>query len=168
MACKPKLSNVFTRGLIPTRTNRKVPRIWTLIGAASFFLLGLGLAHAQNTYTVTTTSGNSRDGCTGSSPTFECADLLDAIGAASAGDTINFSVSKTIEISNNVGIGNSLLTIDGTGQSITISGGAANYNGGAFVVNGGATLNLNALTFSNSNFWETLVRRAARSTVTAR
>src|ERR1019366_1460410 len=88
--------------------------------------------------------------------------LRDAITAANTGvavngcaagtgtDTIIFSVSGTITIGTTLpAIANTSpgsLTIDGTGQSITVSG-ASLY--GVLVVNTGATLNLNDLTIAD-------------------
>src|ERR1035437_7396101 len=70
--------------------------------------------------------------------------------AGSGTDTIIFSVSGTITIGSTLpAIANTSpgsLTIDGTGQSITVSG-ASLY--GVLVVNTGATLNLNDLTIAD-------------------
>jgi CSLREA domain-containing protein len=69
---------------------------------------------------------------------------------ATGTDTVNFSVSGTIVLGSNLaGITNSLpnsLTIDGTGQTITIYGGNA-YR--FLSINQGATVNLNDLTIAN-------------------
>ena len=59
--------------------------------------------------------------------------LVDVINAASAGDTITFSCSSTITLSSTITIGKNLI-IDGSGQSVTISGGDAV---GVFIVNSG-------------------------------
>jgi predicted outer membrane repeat protein len=64
-------------------------------------------------------------------------------------DTINFSVSGTITLGTN-GLPEiqNTLTIDGSGQTITIDG-ASLYN--VLVMNSGATLALNKLTIANGN-----------------
>src|SRR4051794_31159673 len=58
-------------------------------------------------------------------------------------DTITFSVSGTIVLASTLPAINDDLTIDGTGQSVTVSGNNAVQ---VIAVNGGKTLNLNALT----------------------
>ena len=71
--------------------------------------------------------------------------------ASSADDTITFSVSGTITLSStlpNIVAGQGTLTIDGTGQSITISG---NNNVRVMSVNSGANLTLRNLTIANGN-----------------
>jgi CSLREA domain-containing protein len=66
--------------------------------------------------------------------------------AGSGTDTISFSVSGTIVVSPTLPSINDDLTIDGSGQSITVSG---NHAVRVLVVNGGKTLSLNALTIAN-------------------
>ncbi|HEY5838462.1 MAG TPA: right-handed parallel beta-helix repeat-containing protein [Pyrinomonadaceae bacterium] len=89
--------------------------------------------------------GNTNDGGAGS--------LRQAIGAANANpgnDTITFSVSGTIMVTSTlpqIVSGMGTLTIDGSGQSITIS---RNNSVQVMVVNGGANLALLNLTISNS------------------
>jgi hypothetical protein len=61
-------------------------------------------------------------------------------------DTITFDVSGTIVLASTLPAVDDELTIDGTGQSITISGNKAVR---VIVVNSGTTLNLNALTIAN-------------------
>ena len=69
--------------------------------------------------------------------------------AAGAGtDTINFSVSGTITLGSGLPAIVNTLTIDGTGQTVTIDG-AKLY--GVLVVNSGATLNLNDLTIADAS-----------------
>src|SRR5208337_2262364 len=69
--------------------------------------------------------------------------------AGTGTDTINFSVSGTITL---VGSGlpeiQNTLTIDGTGQEITVDG-ANSFQ--VLVVNAGATLNVNGLTIAHGN-----------------
>jgi predicted outer membrane repeat protein len=71
--------------------------------------------------------------------------ILDANVIAGA-DTITFGVSGTITLASTLPAIVDELTIDGTGQSITISGNSAAR---VMVVNPGKTLNLNALTIAN-------------------
>src|SRR5438309_894854 len=71
--------------------------------------------------------------------------------AGSGADTISFSLSGTIVLSATLGTLpaiNDDLTVDGSGQSITISG---NHAVRVMVVNGGKTLSLNALTIANGS-----------------
>jgi hypothetical protein len=71
--------------------------------------------------------------------------ILDANGIVGA-DTITFTVSGTIRLASTLPAINDELTIDGTGQSITISG---ENTVRVIAVNRGKTLNLNALTVMN-------------------
>jgi hypothetical protein len=71
--------------------------------------------------------------------------ILDANTIAGA-DTITFSVSGTITLASTLPAIGDELTIDGTGQSITISGNNAVQ---VMVANSGTTLNLNTLTIAN-------------------
>jgi predicted outer membrane repeat protein len=71
--------------------------------------------------------------------------ILDANVIAGA-DTITFGLSGTIVLASTLPPIADELTIDGTGQSITISG---NNTVQVMVINGGRTLNLNALTIAN-------------------
>ena len=68
--------------------------------------------------------------------------------AASSGDTINFSVSGTIKLGSTLPAIAIQLTIDGSGQSITVDG-AHSFQ--IFSVNSGATLNLQFLTLENGS-----------------
>src|SRR5262245_18855049 len=75
--------------------------------------------------------------------------LRQAIGLAnvtSGADTITFGVSGTIVLASTLPAIADDLAIDGTGQSITISGNNAVQ---VITVNSGATLNLNTLTIAN-------------------
>ena len=59
-----------------------------------------------------------------SAPSGAAGRLVDVINAATWNDTINFSCSGTITLSSTITLAKNL-TIDGTGQSVTISGGGA-------------------------------------------
>jgi hypothetical protein len=101
----------------------------------AFALLGLPAmpAHAAS-FTVTNTNDSGPDSLRQA--------ILDANGTTGA-DTITFTLSGTITLASTLPAINDELTIDGTGQSITISGNNAVR---VMVVNSGKTLNLNALT----------------------
>ncbi len=71
--------------------------------------------------------------------------LVEKITAASSGDTINFSCSGTITLAATMTIAKNL-TIDGTGQTVTISGGNAVR---VLIVNTGVSLTLNNLAIAN-------------------
>ena len=67
-----------------------------------------------------------------SAPSGATGRLVDVINAASAGDTITFSCSGTIRLGATLALDKNL-TIDGSGQAVTISGDAV----GVFIVNSG-------------------------------
>jgi alpha-tubulin suppressor-like RCC1 family protein len=90
------------------------------------------VAHAM-TYTVT----NPNDSGSGS--------LRQAVLDAQSGDTIMFNISGTIPLMSPITLTNSV-TIDGTGQSVTISGGGSVQ---VFVVNSGVTAALQNLTIAS-------------------
>jgi hypothetical protein len=72
-------------------------------------------------------------------------ELRDAMNKAASGDTIGFSVSGTLNLGSTLPIITKSLMIDGTGQSVTISGtGSIQF----IQVNSGGTLWLNLLTIS--------------------
>jgi len=73
--------------------------------------------------------------------------LVDEITAASSGDTINFSCSGTITLAATITIAKNL-TMDGTGQTVTISGNNAVR---VMQVSGGTALTLNNLTIANGS-----------------
>ena len=73
--------------------------------------------------------------------------LVDQITAAAAGDTINFSCSGTITLAATIAIAKNL-TIDGTGRTVTISGGDLVR---VLFVDSGASLTLNNLTIANGS-----------------
>jgi len=120
-------------------------------------LLGFGVAQAavllQYTYTVTTTNDDASPAvCTGTAPNFNCATLRDAIAAANAAEvsaTIDFSISGTILLTSTLPAiqPSTSLIIDGTGQSITISGGGSKE---VMFIDWGA-VTLNALTIANGH-----------------
>ena len=97
------------------------------------FLMMSGLARAA-TLTVT----NTLDSGAGS--------LRAQILAAASGDTINFSVSGTITLASSLPAIAISLTIDGSGQAITVDG-ATSFQ--ILSVNSGATLNLRNLTIAH-------------------
>jgi len=73
---------------------------------------------------------------------------VNGCAAGTGNDTINFTVSGTITLGSTLpGIANTL-TIDGTGQTVTVSG---NSLFGILVVNPGATLNLQFLTLTDGS-----------------
>lgn len=92
-------------------------------------------AAAEQTLTVTDCSGESGSGQIGS-----------VLASASAGDTINFSCSGTIPITSTLVIGTNNLTLDGSGQSVTLDGGSSTQ---VLSVQSGITFTLNALTIAH-------------------
>ena len=68
--------------------------------------------------------------------------------AGTGTDTINFSVSGTITLGSTLPDIANILTIDGSGHNVTVSG-ASLY--GILVVNSGATLTLNDLTIADAS-----------------
>jgi len=75
--------------------------------------------------------------------------LVDVITAASAGDTITFSCSGTITLSSTITLDKNLI-IDGSGQTVSISGGDTV---GVFVVNSGMSVTLSHLTIAHGYNW---------------
>ena len=71
--------------------------------------------------------------------------LVEVITAAAAGDTVVFSCSGTITLTSTLAIAKNI-GIDGTGQSVTISGGNTVR---VFTVNAGVTFKLQNLTVAN-------------------
>ena len=69
--------------------------------------------------------------------------------AGTGSDTISFSVSGTISLGSVLPAVQNTLTIDGSGQSVTVDAGAMF---GVFNVDLGATFNVNNLTIANGNF----------------
>jgi len=113
-----------------------------LVGALAAGLFAtVRTAHA--TGWVVNTLGDATNGSCASTCT-----LRDAMTLAASGDTITFSVSGTIMLGSTLPTVSKVLTIDGTGQSVTISG---NNSVQIIVVNSGGTLSLNAMTLSNGN-----------------
>ena len=103
-------------------------------------LLCAVVASLQNIHAATITVTNTNDGGPGS--------LRQALTDAIADDTINFSVSGTILLASTLPDINITLTIDATGQNITISG---NNSVQVMRVNTGATLTLEGLTIVHGN-----------------
>jgi hypothetical protein len=89
---------------------------------------------AAATLTVTDCSGQTGPGRIGT-----------VIGSATAGDTITFSCSGSIPISSTLTISQNL-TLDGSGQSVTLDGG---NSVGVLLVNSGVSFALNALTIAH-------------------
>ncbi len=128
---------------------------WTVILASlalMFSAIGVTPAHAATTRTVSDCSA----------PSGAADRLVEQINAAIADDTINFSCSGTITLAATITIGKKL-TIDGTGQTVTISGGNL-----VQVLRVNAALTLNNLTIADGknssgpgggifNNWFTLV-----------
>ncbi len=109
--------------------------------ALSFLLVTMaGLAGAA-TLTVTNTTDPA-------SPVAGDGSLRGEILAASTGDVIDFSVSGTITLGGSLPAIAINLTIDGSGQSITVNG-AHSFQ--IFSVNSGATLDLQFLTLQNGS-----------------
>jgi CSLREA domain-containing protein len=108
-------------------------------------LLSLLLSLAGGAMAVTPAQADAHTVSDCSSPSGNANRLVDQIAAAASGDTINFSCSAIISLAARITIPNNL-TIDGTGQAVTISGGNAVA---MFLVNSGTSLTLNQLTFVN-------------------
>jgi CSLREA domain-containing protein len=155
---------------MPTMKKTTMLRQLTLLGAALTLLLGFGVAQAT-TYTVTTTADSSDGACTSSLCSLR--DAITAANADTAADTINFNIPSgatgcvgtacTITLNSTLPSALGSLTLDGTGQSITISGNnlfQVENNNGTLTVNaltivnafGGAIFNNGTLTVTNSTF----------------
>src|ERR1039457_3302006 len=113
--------------------------------------------HAStNTITVNNTTDPASTSGNGFCTLREAIDNANAKSDTTAGDcaagtgtdTINFSVSGTIMLGSGLPAIVNTLTIDGTGQTVTIDG-AKLY--GVLVVNSGATLTLNDLTIAHGS-----------------
>src|SRR6202167_4658809 len=125
-----------------------------LIALPLLFLAMPGLASAA-TITVDTLSPTSVSGHCNLSDAISAANGKTGVQGCAAGtgtDTIEFSVTGTITLTSSLpAITNTSpnsLTIDGSGQSITIDG-AHSFQ--IFIVNSGATLNLQFLTLEDGN-----------------
>ncbi len=109
-----------------------------LLSALSVVVAGVSHhahAAADATLTVTDCSGETGPGRIGT-----------VISSASAGDTITFSCSGTIPITSTLSISTNNLTLDGSGQTVTLDGGSSTQ---VLSVNSGVTFTLNALTIAN-------------------
>ena len=114
---------------------------------SALVMVGLlfGLTHTRPAHaaTLTVSDCSASSGAPGR--------LREVIGVAGAGDTVVFSCSGTITLADTLGIGKDL-TLDGAGQSVTISGG---NDVRVFDVSAITTFNLQNLTvangFANSN-----------------
>src|SRR5579859_6205213 len=126
-------------------------------------------AHAATTWTVTTNGDSNGGACTPAN----CDTLRDAMINAASGDTVVFGISgTTITLSAPLPNVTTTLTIDGTGQNVTISGNnrvevlnvanngkmtlkgltVANGNSAGGTVGGGLANNGGTVTISNSIF----------------
>jgi hypothetical protein len=105
-------------------------------GLISSIMLSSSIAHAATTLTVSNCSDNSQ----------LQADVNQANGD-NAGDTINFSCSGDIKLSQTLYISGSM-TLDGSGQSVTLDGTNSLQ---VLNVNGGVNVTLNALTIANGS-----------------
>jgi hypothetical protein len=122
-------------------------RVCVRLGLGLALLVGLCVvvagvslhAHAAPaaTLTVTDCSGETGPGRIGT-----------VISSASAGDTITFSCSGTIPITSTLVIGTNNLTLDGSGQTVTLDGGSSTR---VLSVNSGVTFTLKALTIAHGS-----------------
>ena len=80
-----------------------------------------------------------------SAPSGAAGRLAEVVAGAAAGDTVTFSCSGTITLTATITIDKNL-TLDGTGQSVTISGGDIVR---VFIVNAGVTFNLQNLSVTH-------------------
>jgi predicted outer membrane repeat protein len=108
---------------------------------------------AGNTWTVNVLTDSGLTTCVANAGAGGAScELRDAMNKASSGDTIVFSLSGTITLGSTLPNVTTTLTIDGTGQSVTISG---NNSVGVFDVNvpsgSGGNLALNGLTVTHGN-----------------
>ena len=111
-----------------------------LLSGLSVVMAGVSLhAHAAPaaTLTVTDCSGETGPGRIGT-----------VISSASAGDTITFSCSGTIPITSTLVISTNNLTLDGSGQTVTLDGGSSTQ---VLFVNSGVTVTLKALTIAHGS-----------------
>src|SRR5262245_16073021 len=129
-------TNMQRRGQ-PGQWGRVILRLIALGTVALALNLGPAPVARAATFTVT----NTNDSGAGSLRQA----IVDANTTAGA-DTITFSVSGTITLGSTLPSIADDVTIDGSGQSITISG---NYAVPVMLVNGVATLNLQNLTIAN-------------------
>ncbi len=107
-----------------------------ILWALAFSTMGVTPVYAA---TVTVTDCSAPSGAAGR--------LVEVITAAAPGDTVNFSCSGTITLTATILIDKDL-TIDGSGQTVTISGGNAVR---VFITDVGVTVTLNQLTISNGS-----------------
>ena len=132
----------------------KFQKILLIIGVM-FSLLGSGNAFASNDNTIqasanlvpatliVTKLADTSDGVCDA----DCS-LREAMLAAESGDTINFAVSGTITLGSSLPTISTIMTIDGVGQNVTISG-ANSYR--VFWIDTSATASISNLLISNGN-----------------
>jgi hypothetical protein len=128
-----------TTGIRPAQVSFN--RSWTsMLTALAVVLSFIGVAPAQAATFTVTNLNDSRGGSLRQA-------IMDA-NAAEGRDTITFSVSGTIPLGSTLPTITDIagLTMDGTGQTVTISGGNAVR---VLFVNPGASLSLNDLTIAN-------------------
>lgn len=109
---------------------------FTRFGLFAALFVTLGQTTPARAATLTVTDCSAPSGAAGQ--------LVETIAAASPGDTVNFSCSGTITLSATLNIAKNL-TLDGSGQTVTISGGNAVR---VLLIDPGITVNLNQLTLS--------------------
>ena len=158
-ASKP-LARAWSRAVAPgLSASRAIVRPGLLIAlliafAPVYLVLTQSGLHASNTITVTTLADPT--GVAGTCSLRQAiananakSDLTGGDCAAGTGtDTINFSVGGTITLGSALPAIVNTLTIDGTGQTVTVSG---NNDYVVLIVNSGATLTLNDLTIANGS-----------------
>ena len=114
----------------------------TMIGAVLALSLGVGASQAA-VFTVTSTSDTDGTAC-GSLCTLRQA--INAANASVGADTINFNLSGTITLGSVLPVITDTLAIDGTGRSVTLSGGGAVQ---VLQVDSATTLALNSFIIAN-------------------
>ena len=138
-----------------TRASRKLIVLPAVVAAVSVLLVQSSLRATTNTITVNTVTDDSGsdDGlCSVRKAINNANSKSDTTGgdcvAGIGTDTIVFNLSGTITLGSTLPTVANTLTIDGTGQAITIDGANLYQVGG---VSGGATLNLIQLTLADGN-----------------
>lgn len=127
--------------------HRILPSVLLLLGL--LVLVGLFAPPARATGIVVNDTGDTLNspGCaTTGTGTCTLRDAITFANANSGGDVITFSVSGTISLGSALPAIDDTLTIDGTGQTIAVSG-AGTYR--VLEVNSGKTLTVKALTIEN-------------------
>src|SRR5437899_10187294 len=134
--------------MMPRPLNRqgflKLAVLLSLAASAAITLLVIALSQEDSAATLTVTNSND------SGPGSLRQAIIDANAAAGVADAINFRVSGTIVLSSTLPQITDVagLTIDGAGQSITVSG---NNGVGVMIVSPVAKLDLRNLTIANGS-----------------